>query len=70
VRLDWGRSSINKQELIRWDSECELIYDDVVHAEASAYAHWTDFLISKDVRVPASLYYAGLITGYSQAEPA
>ena len=37
-------------------SERELIYDDVVHAEASAYTHWTDFLISKDVR----LYYAGL----------
>jgi len=50
-----------KQELIRrWDSERQLIYDDVVHAEASAYARWTDFLISKDVRVPASLYYTGL----------
>jgi len=44
----------------RWYSEHELIYNDIVHAEASAYAHWTDFLISKDVRVPASLYYAGL----------
>jgi len=27
-------------------SERELFYDDIVHAEASAYAHWTDFLIS------------------------
>ena len=46
------------QELIRrWDSERELIYYDVVHAEASDYTHWTDILISKDVRVPASLYY-------------
>jgi len=35
------------QELIRgWDSERELFYDDVIHAEASAYAHWTDFLIT------------------------
>jgi len=23
-----------------------LFYDDIVHVEASAYAHWTDFLIS------------------------
>jgi len=30
------------QELIRrWDNERELFYDDIVHAEASAYAHWT-----------------------------
>jgi len=65
------------QELItRWDIERELIYDNVVHAEVSAYAHWTDCLISKDVRVPASLYYTGLqsyrlqSTDYSQAEPA
>jgi len=36
-----------KQELIRrWDSERELFYDDIVHIQASAYAHWTDFLIS------------------------
>jgi len=28
------------------DSERELFYDDIVHADASAYAHWTDFLIS------------------------
>ena len=33
------------QELIsRWDSEHERFYDDIVHVEASAYAHWTDFL--------------------------
>jgi len=38
----------NKQlELVRrWDSERELFYDDIVHVEASAYVHWTDFLIS------------------------
>ena len=36
-----------KQELIRrWDSERELLYDDDIHVEASAYAHWTDLLIS------------------------
>ena len=36
-----------KQELIRrWDSERELLYDDNIHVEASAYAHWTDLLIS------------------------
>jgi len=35
------------QELIRgWDSERELLYDDSIHVEASAYAHWTDLLIS------------------------
>jgi len=37
----------NYQELIRrWDSERELLYDDNIHVEASAYAHWTDLLIS------------------------
>jgi len=36
-----------KQELIRrWDSERELLYDDNIHIGASAYAHWTDLLIS------------------------
>ena len=36
-----------EQELIRrWDSERELFYDDIDHVQASAYAHWTDFLIS------------------------
>jgi len=30
-----------RQELIRrWDSERELLYDDNIHVEASAYAHW------------------------------
>jgi len=29
-----------KQELVkRWDSERELLYDDNIHVEASAYAH-------------------------------
>ena len=38
------RSSNNKQELInRWDSEREFFYDDIIHVEASAYAHWTHF---------------------------
>ena len=38
---------ISQQELIRrWDSERELLYDDNIHLEASAYAHWTDLLIS------------------------
>ena len=39
-------SSIHSiQELIsRWDSKRERFYDDIVHVEASAYAHWTDFL--------------------------
>jgi len=35
-----------KKLIGRWDSERELFYDDIVHAEASACAHWTDFLIS------------------------
>jgi len=36
-----------QQGLIRtWDSERELFYDDIIDVEASAYAHWTDFLIS------------------------
>jgi len=35
------------QQLVRRrDSECELFYDDIVHVEASAYVHSTDFLIS------------------------
>ena len=35
------------QELIRrWDSERELLYDDNIQVEASAYAHWTDLLLS------------------------
>jgi len=28
------------------DSERELFNDDIVYVEASAYAHWTDFLIT------------------------
>jgi len=36
----------NKKLIRRWDSEHELFYDDIVHAQASAYAHWTDFIIS------------------------
>ena len=40
-------SSFVLQELIRrWDSERELLYNDNIHVEASAYAHWTDLLIS------------------------
>jgi len=36
-----------QQELIRrWDSERELFLRDIVHVEASAYVHGTDFLIS------------------------
>jgi len=34
-----------KQELIsRWKIERERFHDDILHVEASAYAHWTDFL--------------------------
>ena len=37
----------NWQELIRrWDSEHEHFNDYIVHVQASAYAHWTNFLIS------------------------
>jgi len=36
-----------EQELTRrWDSERERFYEDIIHVKASAYAHWTDFLIS------------------------
>jgi len=35
-----------KKLIRRWDSEHELFWDDIVHIEASAYAHWTDFLIT------------------------
>jgi len=39
--------TLNRQELTRrWDSKRKLFNDDIVHEEASAYAHWTDFLIS------------------------
>jgi len=60
------------QEFIRrWDSERELIYDDVVHAEVSAYAHWTDCLISKYRTFEYQLHYIKLAYRYnSQAEPA
>jgi len=37
---------LNKKLIRRWDSDRELFYNDIVHVEASAYAHWTDFLIS------------------------
>jgi len=37
---------MHKKQIRRWDSERELFYDDIVHVEASAYAHWTDFLIT------------------------
>jgi len=30
----------------RWDNEREHFYDDIVHVEASANAHWTNLLIS------------------------
>jgi len=30
----------------RWESERQLFYNDIVHVQASAYAHWTNFLIS------------------------
>jgi len=45
---DYSRRThnINNKLIKRWDSERELFYDDIVHVEASAYAHWTDFLIS------------------------
>jgi len=34
-----------EQELIRrWDSKRERFYDNIVHVETSAYAHWTDFI--------------------------
>jgi len=41
----WHSSCWMEQELIRrWDSECELFYDDILHVQASTYTHWTDFL--------------------------
>jgi len=46
VRFELGVAR-RKQELIRrWDSGRELFLRDIVHVEASPYAHWTDFLIS------------------------
>ena len=46
-KLTWRTSYNKEQELIRrWDSERELLYDDNIHVEASAYANWTDLLIS------------------------
>jgi len=47
-----------EQELIsRWDSEREHFYDDIIHLEARAYAHWTDFL--------SVLIYAAANQGHS-----
>ena len=49
------------QELIRrWDSERELLYDDNIHGEASAYAHWTSTFYYK------YLWYVGLIYANNQ----
>jgi len=46
------------QELIRrWNSERELFYDDIVHVEACAYAHWIDFLIYT-IKQLSMLFYA------------
>ena len=47
--VDIVDATVLVQELIRrWDSERELFYDDTVglHVQASAYTHWTDFVIS------------------------
>jgi len=48
----------------RWDSERELFYDDIVRVEASAYAYWTDFLISTKhrsmLRYPSNRVLSGL----------
>jgi len=49
----------NKQELIRrWDSERELLYNDNIHVEASAYAHSIDLLISTKYQSMVGLIYA------------
>ena len=38
---------LSKQELIRYEiANTTSFYDDMVHVQASAYAHWTNFLIS------------------------
>ena len=53
-------AACSEQELIsRWDSERERFYDDIVHVEDSAYAHWTDFL--------SMLIYAAANHGRSSA---
>jgi len=45
VRALKSEGGQSQQELIsRWDSERGRFYDDILHVEASAYAHWTDFL--------------------------
>jgi len=42
ILFHFRRGSMLKQELFRrWDSERELFYDNIVHVEASACAHWT-----------------------------
>ena len=38
------KQQISQELISRWDSQREHFYDDIVHVEASAYAHWTDFL--------------------------
>ena len=51
----------SRQELIRrWDSERELLYDDNIYGEASAYAHWTSTFYYK------YLWYVGLIYANNQ----
>jgi len=54
VRHAYAYATEDWQELIsRWDSEHERFYDDIVHVQASAYAHWTEFL-SMLIRVAAN----------------
>jgi len=55
ANLNWSENEQQpwprRQELTRrWDSEREHFYDDIVHAEASNYAHWIDFLISTIIK--------------------
>jgi len=56
------RCAVQQELITRWDSERELFYDDIVHMQASAYAHWTDFLIST-----INIYAIGVIYAHNQS---
>jgi len=49
------------QELIGDEiANVNFFYDDIVHAEASAYTHWTDFLVptlTKHLQIYDMIWY-------------
>jgi len=38
--VSWRQMQLIQELIRRWDSERELFLRDIVHVDASAYAHW------------------------------